>query len=183
MNPSMGTETAPPESDRGSPATCWRRHRCHQKRVKLTQAIRPSKRAARDARSILPRFGGSKQPPQSLGQPYSARPAGKSWKHFSPGVALLRRMQEGRYLFSVIPERQCVPGRRYLFAAFAAAAAGDTTTMGSRPRLHAGAATPLYMRLFRRMPVGDVSWGEPRQPRLRRSPLNDNTAGGRSATL
>ena len=54
-------------------------------------------------------------------------------RHFSPQVALLRRVQGVRVVFSVILERQCVPGRCHKIAAYAAVAAQNPHDPGLTP--------------------------------------------------
>ena len=48
----------------------------------------------------------------------------------------------------------------------------------TRPRAHARGYLRTRLRRFIRRPVGDVCSADLRQPRLRRSPLSHNTAGG-----
>ena len=78
------------------------------------------------------------------------------------------RMRAGRPRSQAMPSRRCGGGclagdfsesRRAPFGKLPFA-----REPGSRPRLHAGAASPLY----KGRPVGDASSGEPRQPGLRR---------------
>ena len=72
-------------------------------------------------------------------------------RHFSPQVALLRRVQRVRVVFSVILERQCVWEGRSRFAAYAAAAApgpNDCFIRKTCGRRFAGSPTPTAASPF-----------------------------------